>query len=162
MAKKEEREAPLSIWFCPALTNALAGVGPKTLDTLVDHRRRAPVLRPGRFGGTSHGRALLAIGNGPDPGRVYTLRKQEVTGGSGATLAKGKVVFTRATLIAVAFDGDGQRRVGVQERRLTHQRAFGVSRQGRTVKGEVNRVANCGERFSGSCLVGNATSRASG
>ena len=104
MAKKEEPEAPLLRCSCG---DRLAVV--KNLQvTLVQNGRRATVLRPGCFVGTSCDRTLFTVGNNADASRVGALGKQIVASGSGTTLAKGKVVLASAALITMAFYSHGQ------------------------------------------------------
>ena len=104
MAKKEEPEAPLLKCSCG---DSLAAVKNLRL-TLVQNGRRATVLRPGCFVGTGCDWTLFAVGNNADACRVNALGKQIVTGGSGPTLAKGKVILAGAALITMAFYGHSQ------------------------------------------------------
>ena len=104
MAKKEEPEAPLLKCSCG---DSLAAV--KNLRvTLVQNGRRATVLRPGGFAGTSCDRPLFTVGNNANASRVNALGKQIVASGSGTTLAKGEIVLAGAALVTMAFDGHGQ------------------------------------------------------
>ena len=109
---------------------------------LVQNGRSATVLRPGCLGRTRGNRTLLTVGDHLDARLVDALGQQEVTGGGSATLAKGEVVFACTALVTVAFDGDGQRRIGVQETGLAQQGTLSVAVECRTVIVEVNRVAD--------------------
>ena len=123
---------------------------------LVDDRCGAAVLRPGTFVRAGGCRTFLAVGDNTDTGRVDALRQQEVARGGTAALAKGEVVLSRAALVTMAFKGHRKRRIGVQERGLAHQGAFGVGAQSRAVIIEKDGIADrCESVFSGR-LVGDA------
>ena len=103
MAKKEEPGAPL--FRCTGGYGLAAVQNLRVI--LVQYRCRTAVLRPGRFVGTGCDGTLFAVRNHADACRIDTLSKQIVAGGSGTTFAKRKVVLAGATLVTMAFDGNG-------------------------------------------------------
>jgi hypothetical protein len=76
---------------------------------------------------TQHGRTFLAIADGLDALGRYAFRDQVVLDGCRATLAERNVVFTRAALVAMAFDRDLEIGVFFKPDGLTVERlvAFG-------------------------------------
>src|SRR5665811_1601802 len=80
---------------------------PPPLRTGVEHRDRAAVLRPAGDVVADRDRPLLAVGDGAHAVGLDAARDQIVARGLGAPCAERDVVFARAALVGVAFDGEG-------------------------------------------------------
>src|SRR5262245_34082417 len=81
----------------PARHGAVAGV---------QHGLRAPVLRPAGDVVTDRHRSLLAVGDGTDTRAVDAVLRQEVADRGGTAGTQRNVVFARAALVGMAFDGN--------------------------------------------------------
>ena len=79
-----------------------------------DEEVRAAVLLPAVFRLLGAEGALLAVGDGADPGRVDAERDQVLAGRVCAPVAEREVVLGRAAVVAVAFDQELRARVRLQ------------------------------------------------
>src|SRR5688572_22077202 len=112
------------------------------MSSLVDDSNGATVLRPGGLVGTEDGRTLLAVGHRADALGRNAERNQEAAGRTGATLAEGEVVLTRAALVAMPLDCHGGLGVLLQPGGLALERAPCFGLQVGTVEVEEHAVAD--------------------
>ena len=73
----------------------------------VQHGDGAAVLAPAGDVVADRDRALLAVGDGLHAVAGDALGDQKVARGGGAAGAERQVIFARAALVGMAFDGDG-------------------------------------------------------
>src|SRR5262245_20870477 len=85
---------------------------------IVQHGLRPPVLRPAGDIIANSDRPLLAVGDGPHPGWIDPLARQEASDRRGPAGAERDIVFARAALVGMALDRDGVLRVLVEPARL--------------------------------------------
>ena len=74
-------------------------------------------FRPGGFVVARVHRPVFAVADGVHTARVDAQADEFLAHGQRAALAQGAVVFLGAALVAVAFDADGRRRVGLSDSR---------------------------------------------
>src|SRR5713101_1684433 len=103
------------------------------------------VLGVGLFARPDNGRPFLAIADCRDPPRGNPRCDQHVLGRLSAPLAEREVIFARASLVAMAFDRDGDIRVSPQPIGLPRQNLLRLGRDIGPVEGEEHAVA--GTRF---------------
>src|SRR5476651_1098414 len=86
------------------------------------HDDRTAVLRPARDVIANGDRPLFAVGYGAHASTLDAASGEIVTHGLGAACAKRDVVFTRAALVGVAFDGEIVAGVLIEPLRLLVER----------------------------------------
>src|SRR5665811_686683 len=80
---------------------------PPPLRTGVEHRDRAAVLRPAGDVVAHRHRPLLAVGDGAHAVGLDAARDQIIAHALRPAGAQRDVVFARAALVGMAFDGEG-------------------------------------------------------
>src|SRR5580658_8398736 len=114
----------------------------EVLGALVEHGHGAAILRPaGNIVAQRH-RPFLAVGDGAHAGRRDAARDQVLAHGFGAAGAKCDVVFARAALVGMAFDGEGIAVVVVEPLRLLVERRARLTGQFRGIGIEEHAVAD--------------------
>src|SRR5438309_8430011 len=86
----------------------------------------AAVLLPAGFVVLHAEGLLLAEADGAEAVGRNTQRNQILLDGAGAAVAEAEVIFGGATLVAMAFDGDFDRRVLLQEVSRLRERRAGI------------------------------------
>src|SRR5690606_19569752 len=81
---------------------------------VVEHSLGTAILRPAGNVVTDRNRALLAVGDGANPGRADPVAREIVANRLGAACAERDVVLTRAALVGVSLDGDRILRIPLQ------------------------------------------------
>src|SRR3954462_13790795 len=72
-----------------------------------ENRHSAAVLRPARNVVTDRDRAFLAVGDRAHTAGLNPARRKIIAHSLGTSSAQGDVVFARAALVGMTFDGEG-------------------------------------------------------
>src|SRR5262249_53193826 len=108
----------------------------------VQHRLSPAILRPARDVVADGNRAFFTVGNRLDSAGVHALAREEAPDRHGPACPESEIIFARATLIGVAFDGDPVLRILVEPARLVAQDALRLAGQRRAVHLEMNQIAD--------------------